>query len=128
MPDTVTPRSDADLVPAEPIGAEAVEVEPSRLERLEKLRTIFLGGLLALALLAASYAAAAIVLPILLAFVLNLVFRPVLRLLLRVRLPQPLAALIIVLSLVLPPPCCCPDRSAAGSAGFPRLCRESSSG
>jgi len=100
MPDTVTPRSDADLVPAEPIGAEAVEAEPSRLERLEKLRTIFLGGLLALALLAASYAAAAIVLPILLAFVLNLVFRPVLRLLLRARLPQPLAALIIVLSLV----------------------------
>jgi predicted PurR-regulated permease PerM len=53
-----------------------------------------------LAVLAASYAAAAIVLPILLAFVLNLVFRPVLRLLLRARLPQPLAALIIVLSLV----------------------------
>jgi predicted PurR-regulated permease PerM len=100
MPDTVTPRSDADLVPAEPIGAEAVEAEPSRIERLEKLRTIFLGGLLALAVLAASYAAAAIVLPILLAFVLNLVFRPVLRLLLRARLPQPLAALIIVLSLV----------------------------
>ena len=100
MPDTVPPRSDADLVPAEPIGAEAVEAEPSRLERLEKLRTIFLGGLLALAVLAASYAAAAIVLPILLAFVLNLVFRPVLRLLLRARLPQPLAALIIVLSLV----------------------------
>jgi predicted PurR-regulated permease PerM len=100
MPDTVPPRSDADLASAEPIGAEAVEVEPSRLERLEKLRTIFLGGLLALAVLAASYAAAAIVLPILLAFVLNLVFRPVLRLLLRARLPQPLAALIIVLSLV----------------------------
>ena len=55
---------------------------------------------MALAALAASYAAAEIVLPILLAFVLNLVFRPVLRLLLRARLPQPLAALIIVLSLV----------------------------
>ncbi len=100
MPDTVPPLAEADLASAEPIGTEAVEVEPSRLERLEKLRTIFLGGLLALALLAASYAAAAIVLPILLAFVLNLVFRPVLRLLLRARLPQPLAALIIVLSLV----------------------------
>src|SRR5436190_23763986 len=96
MPDTiVSPESDADLAPA-----EAVEAEPTRLERLEKLRTIFLGGLLALGLLATSYAAAEIVLPILLAFVLNLVFRPVLRLLLRARLPQPLAALIIVLSLV----------------------------
>jgi predicted PurR-regulated permease PerM len=100
MPDTVPPRSDADLASAEPIGAAAIEAEPSRIERLEKLRTIFLGGLLALAVLAASYAAAAIVLPILLAFVLNLVFRPVLRLLLRARLPQPLAALIVVLSLV----------------------------
>ncbi len=100
MPDTVTPPSDADLAPAEPMAAAAVEAEPTPRERREKLRTIFLGGLLALGALAASYAAAEIVLPILLAFVLNLVFRPVLRLLLRARLPQPLAALIIVLSLV----------------------------
>jgi predicted PurR-regulated permease PerM len=100
MPDTVTPPSDADLAPAEPMAAGAVEAEPTPRERLEKLRTIFLGGLLALGALAASYAAAEIVLPILLAFVLNLVFRPVLRVLLRARLPQPLAALIIVLSLV----------------------------
>src|SRR5437763_14018645 len=96
MPDTVvSPGSDADLGPA-----EAAEAEPTQLERRERLRTVFLGGLLGLAALAASYAAAEIVLPILLAFVLNLVFRPVLRLLLRARLPQPLAALIIVLSLV----------------------------
>src|SRR5438132_13862174 len=100
MPDTVTPPSDADLAPGEPVEAGAVEAEPTPREKLEKLRTIFLGGLLTLVLLAASYAAAAIVLPILLAFVLNLVFRPVLRLLLRARLPQPVAALIIVLSLV----------------------------
>jgi predicted PurR-regulated permease PerM len=105
MPDTVPSPAEAYLVSSEPIGAEpigaaTIEGEPSRIERLQKLRTIFLGGLLALAVLAASYVAAAIVLPILLAFVLNLVFRPVLRLLLRARLPQPLAALIIVLSLV----------------------------
>ena len=100
MPDSVTPPSDADLAPSEPMEAGAVEAEPTPRERLEKLRTIFLGGLLALGALAASYIAAEIVLPILLAFVLNLVFRPVLRLLLRARLPQPLAALIIVLSLV----------------------------
>lgn len=96
MPDTVIPQgADADLAPA-----EATEAEPTREERLARLRTVFVGGLLGLALLAASYAAAEIVLPILLAFILNLVFRPVLRLLRRARLPQPLAALIIVLSLV----------------------------
>src|SRR4029077_6078505 len=95
MPDAVTAPSDAALASGAVTGAA-----PSQREKLERLRTIFLGGLLALAVLAASYAAAAIVLPILLAFVLNLVFRPVLRLLLRARLPQPLAALIIVLSLV----------------------------
>jgi predicted PurR-regulated permease PerM len=101
MPDTVvSPGPDADLVPSEPIGAEAIEAEPTREERLARLRTVFVGGLLGLALLAASYAAAEIVLPILLAFILNLVFRPVLRVLLRARLPQPVAALIIVLSLV----------------------------
>jgi predicted PurR-regulated permease PerM len=96
MPDTVIPQgADADLAPA-----ETTEAEPTREERLARLRTVFVGGLLGLALLAASYAAAEIVLPILLAFILNLVFRPVLRVLLRARLPQPLAALIIVLSLV----------------------------
>ncbi len=101
MPDTVIPRgADADLIPSDPIGAEAIEAEPTREERLAQLRTVFVGGLLGLALLAASYAAAEIVLPILLAFILNLVFRPVLRVLLRARLPQPVAALIIVLSLV----------------------------
>ena len=101
MPDTIIPRgADADLARSEAIKTEPVEAEPTREERLAQLRTVFVGGLLGLALLAASYAAAEIVLPILLAFILNLVFRPVLRVLLRARLPQPVAALIIVLSLV----------------------------
>jgi predicted PurR-regulated permease PerM len=65
-----------------------------------ELRTVFLGGLFALAAFAACYVAAEIVLPIVLAFVLTLVFQPVLRLLLRAHLPRPLAALIIVLALV----------------------------
>src|SRR6202022_594199 len=99
LPDTFPSPGAADPAGSERVGAETIEAEPSRIVRLQKLCTIFLGGLLALAVLAASYVAAAIVLPILLAFVLNLVFRPVLRVLLRARLPQPLAALIIVLSL-----------------------------
>jgi predicted PurR-regulated permease PerM len=80
--------------------AEAPRVEPAELERPIELRTVFLGGLFVLALLAAFYAAAEIVLPIVLAFVLALVFQPVLRLLLGAHLPRPLAALIIVLALV----------------------------
>ena len=79
---------------------ESARPEPAvALPRIE-LRTIFLGGLFALAALAAFYAAAEIILPIVLAFVLNLVFRPVLRLLERARLPRWLAALLIVLALV----------------------------
>jgi predicted PurR-regulated permease PerM len=100
MPDTVIHAGSAELGPAHPVEVAAVEPEPTRQERLARLRTIFVGGLLGLAVLAASYAAAEIVLPILLAFVLNLVFRPVLRVLLRARLSQTLAALVIVLSLV----------------------------
>jgi predicted PurR-regulated permease PerM len=65
-----------------------------------ELRTVFLGGLLLLAMLAACYIAAEIVLPIVLAFVLGAIFQPVLRFLLHLRVPRILAALAIVLSLV----------------------------
>lgn len=75
-------------------------LEPAGSERSLDLKTVLLGGLLALAMLAACYAAAAIVLPIVLAFVLNAVFRPVLRLLLRLGLPRVVAALAIVLVLL----------------------------
>lgn len=87
MPDTAPPPPEADL---EAIDAEFA-VEP---------RTVFLGTLLLLAVLAACYAAAEIVLPIVLAFVLSAVLRPVLRLLEQLRLPRFLAALVIVLLLV----------------------------
>jgi predicted PurR-regulated permease PerM len=65
-----------------------------------RLRTIFLGGLLVLAILAACYGAAEIILPIVLGIVLNLVFQPVLRLLQRIGLPRVFASLLIVLALV----------------------------
>ena len=87
MPDTALPPVDFDQDTA---AAE------SRIE----LKTVFLGGLFLLAALAAINAAAAIVLPIVLAFVLSAMFQPVLRLLLRIGLPRVLAALVIVLSLV----------------------------
>jgi predicted PurR-regulated permease PerM len=66
----------------------------------EDPRTVFLGGLFLLASLAAMYAAAEIVLPIVLAFVLNLMLQPVVRLCERFRLPRALGALVAILLLV----------------------------
>src|SRR5205823_2237849 len=92
MPDTVPPFPESDLV---------VESDPQRVELPPvRLDTIFLGGLLLLAVLAASYVAGEIVLPIVLAFVLNLVVQPILRALERAHLPRVAASLLIVLSLI----------------------------
>src|SRR6266571_4338210 len=93
MPDTVPLSPETDLIP-ESVG-ESVE-QP----RSADLNTIFLGGLLLLAMLAAFYAAAEIVLPTVLAFVLSLVFKPVMRALERAYLPRVVASLVIILSLV----------------------------
>ena len=87
MPDTALPPPETEI---EPLN-EGFSIDP---------KTVFLGGLLLLAALAACYAAAEIVLPIVLAFVLGAVFQPVLRALERVGLPRPLAALLIVLALI----------------------------
>jgi predicted PurR-regulated permease PerM len=58
----------------------------------------FVGGLLLLAMLAC-YAAAEIVLPIVLAFVLSLVLQPAMRALERIYLPRGSAAMVIILAL-----------------------------
>ena len=87
MPDSTPPRLE-------------IDVEPGGSETSAELRTIFLGGLLLLGLLAACYMAAEIILPIVLAFVLSAMFQPVMRQLLYVGLPRIVAALLIVLSLV----------------------------
>jgi predicted PurR-regulated permease PerM len=63
-------------------------------------KTVFLGGLLVLSILAACYAAAEILLPIVLAFVLNLVLQPAMRGFERLWLPRPVAALAIILLLL----------------------------
>jgi len=91
-----------DSAPSLPETALVLEadVEPAEPRSVE-LGTIFLGGLLLLATLAAFYAAAEIVLPIALAFVLSLVFQPVLRALERAYLPRVVASLVIVVSLVI---------------------------
>src|SRR5579862_1635877 len=90
MPDSEPLRRDIELEP----DTDRAAVRPVT------LATVFLGGLFALAVLAACYAAAAIVLPFVLAFVLSAVLQPVLRFLLRLRLPRVLASLVVVLGLV----------------------------
>lgn len=64
-------------------------------------RTIFLGGLFVLALLAALYVASPIVLPVVLAIVLKLLLQPLVRLTDRVGLPHALGALLALLLLVI---------------------------
>jgi predicted PurR-regulated permease PerM len=63
------------------------------------INAVLLGGLFVLAMLAACYVAAEIVLPIVLAFVLSLVLTPAMRVLQRVHLPRGLAAMLVILVL-----------------------------
>ena len=63
-------------------------------------RTIFLGGLFVLALLAALYAASEIVLPVVLAIVLKLLLQPFVRVLDRLGVPRGIGALLAVVLLV----------------------------
>jgi predicted PurR-regulated permease PerM len=60
---------------------------------------VFLGGLFVLAMLAACYVAAEIILPIVLAFVLSLVLTPAMRVLERAHLPRAVAAILVILVL-----------------------------
>jgi predicted PurR-regulated permease PerM len=63
------------------------------------MKTVYLGGLFILAVLAAFYVAAAIILPVILAIVLKLVLQPVMRVLEKLYVPRPVGALIIILLL-----------------------------
>jgi predicted PurR-regulated permease PerM len=82
------------IAPVEPILAEEPEIEPAGPPNIQ---SVYLGGLFLLALLAACYAAAEIVLPIVVAFVLMLVLQPAMRFLSRLHLPRGLAALLLIL-------------------------------
>jgi predicted PurR-regulated permease PerM len=62
-------------------------------------KTIFLGGLFILALLATAYVASDIVLPLIFAIVLKLLLQPALRLLERLHIPRILASLLLILTL-----------------------------
>ena len=62
-------------------------------------KTIFLGGLFALALLTTAYVAGEIVLPMVFAFTLKLLLQPLERILERMHIPRALAALLLILVL-----------------------------
>jgi predicted PurR-regulated permease PerM len=72
--------------------------EPEEMPLPSDPKVIFLGGLFALALLAAVYLAADIVLPLVLAVVLKLLLQPAMRLLERWHVPRMLAALLLILA------------------------------
>ena len=72
--------------------------EPEEMPLPSDPKVIFLGGLFALALLAAVYVAAEIVLPLVLAVVLKLLLQPAMRLLERWHVPRILAALLLILA------------------------------
>src|SRR4029077_104797 len=73
--------------------------EPEEMPLPSDPKAIFLGGLFALALVAAAYVAGEIVLPLVFAITLKLLLQPILRILERLHLPRMLAALLLILAL-----------------------------
>src|SRR5438270_6475613 len=78
---------------------EQVSTDASDVPVSPDIKAVFQGGIFFLMLLGACYAAAEIVLPIVLAFVLMLVLQPAIRLLERWHLPRGLAALVLIVML-----------------------------
>jgi predicted PurR-regulated permease PerM len=90
-------RSDRET--AAPTAAAASTDESEVPVRPPNVGTVFQGGIFVLALLATCYAAAEIILPIVLAFVLMLVLQPAMRLSQRLRVPRGPAAFVIIVML-----------------------------
>src|SRR6476661_8392949 len=85
--------------PLADVPSVAAAAEEDDLPIPSDIKTVFLGGLFLLGMLAACYVAAEIVLPIVLAFVLSLVLHPAVRALERVHLPRGIAAMLVILVL-----------------------------
>jgi predicted PurR-regulated permease PerM len=83
----------------EPLNAPEADLPPNDMPLPEDPRTVFLGGLFILALLAAAYLAKEVLLPIILAFILKLLLQPVMRWMARLRLPRVLASLLVIAAL-----------------------------
>jgi len=92
------PRSAPDLSVTGPAEVAESQPLPTDMPLPSDPRVIFQGGLFLLAALAASYVAADIVLPIVLAFILKLLLHPAVRLMEKVRIPRIIAALLVILA------------------------------
>jgi predicted PurR-regulated permease PerM len=79
-----------------PVDIDIAGADQTELAIPSDAKTVFLGGLFALAVLAGCYVAAEIILPVVLAFVLSLVLQPAMRQIERLCLPRGLAALLII--------------------------------
>ena len=92
------------IVPSVPTDNEATPAadlaEPIDLPPPRDIKAVFQGGMFVLMLLAACYAAAEIILPLVVALVLMLVLQPAMRVLEKVRVPRGLAAALIILALL----------------------------
>lgn len=83
--------------PSVAVPTDVAPVDQGDLPEPYDIKAVFLGGLFLLALLAACYVAAEIVLPIVLAFVLSLVLQPAMRMIERIHLPRGIAAMLMIL-------------------------------
>ena len=88
----------SDLV--EEASAPTGEDIPTEMPLPSDPRTIFLGGLFALAVVTAAYVASEIVFPLVFAFILKLLLQPLFRAMERLRIPRAVAALLIILALL----------------------------
>jgi predicted PurR-regulated permease PerM len=90
---------DDEIKPLDSAAPEQVPTDANDVPVLPDIKAIFQGGIFLLMLLGACYAAAEVVLPIVLALVLMLVLQPAMRLLERWYLPRGLAALVLIVML-----------------------------
>ncbi|HEX4172219.1 MAG TPA: AI-2E family transporter, partial [Acetobacteraceae bacterium] len=97
--DTSAEEAVADIRDASP--AVTARKDPVDMPLPTEPRTIFLGGLFGLGVLAALYVASPIVLPVVLAIVLKLLLQPLVRLLDRTGLPHALGAIVAIFLLVM---------------------------
>jgi predicted PurR-regulated permease PerM len=95
----VGPPALDDLQPSAIPAMETVRADENDVPVRWDIKAVFQGGTFFLLLLGACYAAAEILLPIVLAFVLMLVLQPAMRFLERLHLPRGVAALAIILTL-----------------------------
>ena len=82
----------------DPERAEMAEVGEEAMPLPVDAKTIYLGGIFFILLLAALYEVAEIVWPLVFAFMLSLLLKPPMRLLARLRIPRVLCALLLVVA------------------------------